>query len=166
MRVAELIMAVCLAIFSASIMWMSYNDLPIGWIKGSGPGGGAFPFWLGVGMLVCCGLIVLRWARRTSPPSQSTEPFMTPRAFKLFLTGAGSLTVMIGAIHFVGVYVAVPLFLIFYMRFLGRHKWLLTATVAIAVPIAAFFFFEVALKITLPKGYTEPAFYPLYDIFL
>jgi hypothetical protein len=30
----------------------------------------------------------------------------------------------------------------------------------------AFFFFEIALKKTLPKGFTEPLFYPLYDIFL
>lgn len=166
MRVAELVMAVCLAIFSVSVMWISYHDLPIGWIKGAGPGGGAFPFWLGAAMLICCAVIILRWVRRTSPPSQSTDPFMTPHALKLFLIGAGSLTAMIGAIHIVGVYVSVPLFLVFYMRILGRHKWPLTATVAVLVPVATFFFFEIALKITLPKGVTEPAFYPLYDLFL
>lgn len=165
MRVAELVMAVCLAIFSVYIMWMS-TDLPIGWIEGSGPGGGAFSFWLGAGMLACCAAIIIRWFRRTSAPSRSTEPFMTDHAFKLFLVGAGSLTVMIGAIHFVGVYVAVPLFLLFYMRFLGHHRWALTASVAIITPVVTFFFFEIALKITLPKGVTEPAFYPLYDIFL
>ena len=73
---------------------------------------------------------------------------------------------MIGSIHFVGVYVAIPLFLIFYMRILGHHKWPLTVGIALATPVAAFFFFEIALKITLPKGVTEPAFYPLYDLFL
>ncbi len=165
MRVAEFVMAICLAVFSVAIMWMS-TDLPIGWIKGSGPGGGAFPFWLSAGMLVCCAWIILRWYRRTSPPARSTEPFMTEHGFKLFLIGAGSLTVMIGAIHFVGVYVAVPLFLLFYMRVLGRHSWLLCAAVAIVTPVVIFFFFEIALTITLPKGVTEPAFYPLYDIFL
>jgi len=165
MRVAELVMAVCLAVFSIAIMWMS-TDLPIGWIKGSGPGGGAFPFWLGAGMLVCCGAIIFRWIRRTSPPARSTEPFMTDNAFKLFLVGAGSLTVMIGAIHFVGVYVSVPLFLLFYMRVLGRHRWFLSTMVAVITPVVIFFFFEIALTITLPKGVTEPAFYPLYDIFL
>jgi len=165
MRVAELVMAICLAIFSITIMWMS-TSLPIGWIKESGPGGGAFSFWLGAGMLVCCAAIIFRWFRRTSPPSRSTEPFMTAHAFKLFVVGAGSLTVMIAAIHFVGVYVSMPLFLLFYMRVLGQHRWLLSATVAIIAPIVTFFFFEIALTITLPKGFTEPAFYPLYDIFL
>ena len=165
MRVAELVMAVCLAVFSVSIMWMS-AELPIGWIKGSGPGGGAFPFWLGAGMLVCCAVIIFRWYRRTSPPAQSDAPFMTEHAFKLFLVGAGSLTVMIGAIHVVGVYVSVPLFLLFYMRVLGKHSWPVSTSVALVTPVAIFFFFEIALTITLPKGVTEPAFYPLYDIFL
>ena len=38
--------------------------------------------------------------------------------------------------------------------------------IAIATPVVTFFFFEVALTITLPKGYLEPLFYPLYDLFL
>ncbi len=106
-----------------------------------------------------------RWVRKTSPPSRSTEPFMTPQTLKLFLLVAGSLTVMIGLIHIIGVYGAVPLFLIFYIRFLGRHSWAITGSLAFSTPIAAFLFFEIALKKTLPKGFTEPLFYPLYDFF-
>ena len=49
---------------------------------------------------------------------------------------------------------------------LGGHSWSSTGTISIAAPIVTFFFFEIALNITLPKGYTEPLFYPLYDIFL
>ncbi|MFB3149427.1 MAG: tripartite tricarboxylate transporter TctB family protein, partial [Alphaproteobacteria bacterium] len=96
----------------------------------------------------------------------STEAYMTPRTLKWFLLVAGSLTVMIGLIHIIGVYGAVPLFLIFYIRFLGRHSWAVAGSLAVFTPIAAFFFFEIALKKTLPKGFTEPLFYPLYDIFL
>lgn len=165
MRLAELLMAVALAVFSVYLMWKS-AELPIGWIPGEGPGGGAFPFWLGAGMLVCCAIIIVRWARRASPPSRSTAPYMDRRAVKLFLLGAGALAVMIGSIHVVGVYVAIPLFLIYYMRFLGGHSWRLTGSLAAAMPVATFFFFEIALKITLPKGLTEPAFYPLYAIFI
>ena len=164
MRAAELIMAGVMAIFSLYLMWKS-AELPIGWIPGEGPGGGAFPFWLSVGMLVCSAWVIVRWIKRTSPPSRSTEPYMDKRAFKLFLIGAGSLAVMIGSIHIIGVYGAVPLFLIFYMRFLGRHRWVTTGTLAAATPVVLFLFFEIALRITLPKGLTEPLFYPLYDFF-
>ena len=114
MRRAELVMALVMAAFSIYIMWKS-TELPVGWIDGEGPGGGAFPFWLGAGMLVCCIWIVVRWARRVSPPSRSEDPYMDRRAAKLFAIGAGSLVVMIGLIHVVGVYVMVPLYLIFYI---------------------------------------------------
>ena len=146
-------------------MWKC-AELPVGWIPDEGPGGGAFPFWLAAGMLVCTIAIAVRWYRRTSPPSQSDEPFMDERAFKLFLFGAGSLTAMIGLIHVIGVYGSVPLFLLVYMRFMGRHRWLVAVPIAAVTPVVMFFFFEIALNITLPKGYTEPWFYPLYDIFM
>ncbi len=165
MRVAELVMACVMAVFSIYLMWKSM-ELPIGWLPGEGPGGGAFPFWLSAGMLACCLWMIFRWVVRASPPSRSTEPFMGPGAVKWFLLVAGSLTVMIGLIHVIGVYGAVPLYLVFYVRFLGRHSWTTTGALALATPVAAFFFFEIALRKTLPKGFTEPWFYPLYDIFL
>ena len=90
---------------------------------------------------------------------------MTRETFKWFLFVAGSLTAMIALIHVIGVYGAVPLFLIFYVRFLGRHSWATACALAVCTPVVAFFFFEIALKKTLPKGFTEPLFYPLYDIF-
>ena len=165
MRRAELVMAVAMAAFSLYLMWKS-AELPVGWISGEGPGGGAFPFWLSAGMLVCTLVIIGRWLWRTSPLSQSDEPYLDDRGLKLFLLGAGSLTVMIGLIHVIGIYGAVPLYLAFYMRVMGRHRWPTTAAIALVTPVIAFFFFEIALHITLPKGYTEPLFYPLYDIFL
>ena len=97
MRKAELVMALCLAAFSAYLMLKS-AELPIGWIPDEGPGGGAFPFWLAAGMFVCCMCVVFRWFRRTSPISQSTEPYMDKNTQRMFITIAGSLTVMIGAI--------------------------------------------------------------------
>ena len=165
MRRAELVMAIVLGVFSAYLMWKS-AELPIGWIPDEGPGGGAFPFWLAAGMLVCCIWTVVRWSRRTTAVSRSEAPYMDSSTVYLFAMVAGSITVMIGLIHVIGVYFAVPLFLMFYMRMLGNHNWVSTGSITVAAPIVTFFFFEIALRITLPKGYTERLFYPLYDIFL
>ena len=165
MRRAELIMAIVLGVFSAYLMWKS-AELPIGWIPDEGPGGGAFPFWLAAGMLVCCVWIAVRWFRRTTAVSRSEEPYMEPDVLRTFVLVAGSIGIMIGLIHVIGVYFAVPLFLLFYMRFLGGHGWLLTGALGLFLPVVTFFFFEIALRITLPKGLTEPAFYPLYEIFM
>jgi len=165
MRKAELVMAIVLAILSIYLMWKS-AELPIGWVHGSGPGGGAFPFWLSAGMLLCCVWIIVRWVRRTSPPSRSTEVYMDRAGLEGFLWVAGAITVMIGLIHIIGTYFSMALFLAFYLRVLGRHSWTMTLLVAILTPIATFFFFDIALRITLPKGYAEPLFYPLYHMFL
>ncbi|MFP6730288.1 MAG: tripartite tricarboxylate transporter TctB family protein [Alphaproteobacteria bacterium] len=165
MRRAELVMALAMAVLSLYLMWKS-AELPIGWIPNEGPGGGAFPFWLAAGMLICTVVIIVRWFRGRSPLSHSVRPFMDSHGFSLFIAGAGSLTVMVGLIHFIGVYGSVPLYLAFYMRFMGNHRWLTTGAIALATPVIAFFFFEITLNISLPKGYTEPLFYPLYDIFL
>jgi putative tricarboxylic transport membrane protein len=57
-------------------------------------------------------------------------------------------------------------FMIYYMKFLGRHSWVLTLIISTALPVICFFFFDIAMRIVLPKGYLEPLFIPLYDIFL
>lgn len=165
MRVAEYTTAGVLALFSLYLMWESAS-LPIGWEAEKGPGSGAFPFWLSLGMLICCVVIVVRTMRGATPESRSTEPFMDKVTFKIFATVTLSIGGMLGAIHVIGFYGAIPLFLIFYVRFVGRHSWPLTLALAITTPVVTFFFFEIGMKIFLPKGFTEPLFYPLYSIFL
>ncbi len=165
MRKAELVMAVVMAAFSVYLMWKS-AELPIGWIEDEGPGGGFWPFWLAAIMLACCLWTLVRWARRQTPPSRSDAPYMDSFAQRIVLLVAGSLAISIGLIHVVGVYFSIPLFLLFYLRFLGNHRWLPTIAISLATPVVTFFFFDVAMRIVLPKGYSEPLFYPLYDIFL
>ena len=49
-----------------------------------------------------------------------------------------------------------PLFLLFYVRFFGGHGWSLSALLASITLVDTFFFFEGLLRISLPKGATEP----------
>lgn len=163
MRQAEHIMALALMAFSLFLMWMSM-ELPIGWVPEKGPGGGAFPFWLSLGMLLSAGFIFLRARRGVTPQAQSTAPFMTKSTLHLILVSAGAIFAMLLGTHFVGAYVMIPLFLIFYMKYLGGHSWLVILPIAIASPVVLFFFFEAGMKIFLPKGVTEPWFYPLYSL--
>ncbi|GBE43894.1 MAG TPA: tripartite tricarboxylate transporter TctB family protein [Rhizobiales bacterium] len=168
MRKAELTMAIVMGIFSLYLMWKS-TELEIGWIQGEGPGGGAWPFWLATVMLISCIFIIVNWVRKASPPSRSAEVFMDRGTLIAVGLVAGSLIVTVALFYVIGVYGALPLFMIFYVRFLGRHTWPVTAAMATITPVATFFFFDIALKITLPKGLPiveETIFYPLYKIFL
>ena len=165
MRRAEIITAALMALFSIYLMVKS-AELPVGWIEDEGPGGGAFSFWLAAVMLLCCVFIAINWFRRKSPQSVSDEQYMDPAARKKFLLVGGGVTAMIALVHFVGMYGAILVFLIYYIRFLGRHTWPTTMMISISAPVVTFFFFDVAMRIVLPKGYLEPLFLPLYDIFL
>lgn len=176
MRRAEIVTAVILGILSAYLMWKS-GEAPawnpdiarfdnIGLIEGEGPGSGFWPFWLSAIMLGCCVWISINWFRKTSPASVSEEPFLDDYAKKMFLLVGGGLLGFLVMIHFAGFYGAIFLFLFYYLRFLGRHTLKLTMAVAVCIPVVSFFFFDIAMRIVLPKGYLEPLFIPLYDIFL
>ena len=163
-RTAELLMAITMGAFSIYLMYKS-AELPIGWIDGEGPGGGAWPFWLATMMLISCLGILFNWYRRHGPIANSEKAYIEPRVLMDIGAVALSLIVTVGLFSFIGIYGALPLFLIFYLRFLGKHSWSLTTPLAIGIPVLIFYFFEVTLKIILPKGITEPLFIPLYKIF-
>jgi hypothetical protein len=163
-RTAEMLMAVMMAIFSIYLMVKSY-ELPIGWIEGEGPGGGSWPFWLSAVMLISCLGILFNWFRKHGPIATSDKIYIEPHVLMDVVAVTSSLIVTVGLFSFIGIYGALPLFLIFYLRFLGKHSWKLTSTLAIGIPVIIFYFFEITLKIILPKGITEPLFIPLYKMF-
>jgi putative tricarboxylic transport membrane protein len=66
-RTAELLMAIALSLLSLAFMVKS-AELNIGWVPGRGPGAGAWPFWLSVGMLAASLATVFRWFRGVRSP--------------------------------------------------------------------------------------------------
>ena len=163
-RMAELCMAVTMTIFSVYLMYKS-AELPIGWIEGEGPGGGFWPFWLALVMLLSCGGILFNWVKRKTAVAASEETYIERGVMWDVGLVAGSLIITVALFHWIGVYGALPLFLLFYLKFMGRHGWPLSVGLAITIPIVTFLFFEIMLKITLPKGITEELFYPIYPLF-
>ncbi|MCR9255753.1 MAG: tripartite tricarboxylate transporter TctB family protein [Alphaproteobacteria bacterium] len=176
MRRAEIITAALLGLMSVYFMWKSgeppaWNpDAPrfqnIWIVLDEGPGSGFWPFWLSLVMLGCCVWIAVNWYRRQSPPSQSEEPFLDSFGIRQLLLVGGGLFGFLVLIHILGFYGAIFVFLLYYIRLLGRHSIKSTLAISSAVPVIGFFFFDVAMRIILPKGYLEPLFIPLYDIFL
>ncbi|ETX28821.1 tripartite tricarboxylate transporter TctB family protein [Roseivivax isoporae] len=165
MRKGELTTAGLLALFSLYLMWKSM-ELPVGYIRGEGPGGGAWPFWLSLIMLLSCGMIALNWWRGKSPASRSDEPLLDGYGWRtLFLVGGGIIG-FVALVNVVSMYGAVAVFLLYYLRFLGRHGWPLTLAISLLTPLGMFFFFEGAMQITMPQGmaFTAPVFDVLYEI--
>jgi putative tricarboxylic transport membrane protein len=165
MRIGEIVTASILALFSIYLMWKS-TELPVGYISGRGPGGGAWPFWLSGVMLVACVMVMVNWWRGTSPPSQSDEPMLDAYGWRMLALVGGGIVVFVALIEIISMYGAIAAFLLYYMRFLGRHGWALTLAIALLTPLGMFFFFEGAMRITMPTGlpFTDPVFDLLYDI--
>ena len=165
MRQGEISLVGLLALFSLYLMWKS-TELPIGYIRGQGPGGGFWPFWLALGMLLSCLASAWNWWRGLSPASRSDEPLMDAFGWRTLLYVGGSVVVFVALISIVSMYGAVAAFLFYYLRFLGRHSWFLTLTLSILLPIGLFFFFEAVMLISMPQGmsFTQPFFDLMYDI--
>lgn len=161
MLAADRIIAGALMALSLYFMWHA-TVLPIGWNgQTGGPGGGSFPFWLSAIMLLCSGLVLLK----TFAPGAKASFFFDTSMLRSVLAVIVALVVTIALIPIVGAYVALPVFLFWYLRIFGRHGWVLTLSLTILTPVFVFLFFEAVLKILLPKGITEPLFFPLYAIF-
>ena len=77
---------------------------------------------------------------------------------------AGAILFLLAATHWVGIYASLTVFLLFYVKFVGRHSWVTSIALTIGIPVFIFVLFEWALKIPLPKSITEPLFYPIYDL--
>jgi putative tricarboxylic transport membrane protein len=162
-RTAELLMAILLGLASIGLMVKS-AELNITWIPNRGPGAGAWPFWLSAGMLICCLATLYRWFRGITPESRNNNVFMTRETMRIVGVSAGAILFLLAATHFIGLYLSLVFFLLFYIRFVGRHSWVVTIALTIGVPVFIFCLFEWALKIPLPKAVTEPWFYPIYDL--
>ncbi len=166
MKRAEIAAAAVLALFSAYAAIKS-TELPIDWVRGRGPGGGMFPFYLSLIMLASCLVIIGRAAAGRIPEAWVGKAYFTRVEFKHAMLHAGSLVIALASIYVIGTYGAIVLLLVAHMRFLGRrrHGWGAVIALSVATPVAIFLFFEILMQQILPKGYTDPLFYPIFAFF-
>jgi len=148
-RTADIVCGAILAVVGLVVVIEGLR-LGIGWST-DGPEPGFFIFYLGVALLVSTGPIVLRATRRAS----ATGHFVTAPQLRSVATVFLPAVAMVVFTHFVGLYVSGAVYLASYMRLIGRHRWITTVLVAIAIPVAAFLVFEVWFLVPLPKGPLE-----------
>jgi putative tricarboxylic transport membrane protein len=125
-------------------------QLDIGWGM-NGPQGGFFPFWLAVGLALCCLAILVQALRDTSPTSH--QPLVRPGGWVPLLKVAVPATAMVALTEIIGLYLAAGLYIGIYMRWIGKHPWLLVVVVSIGVPLSSYLIFEKWLLIPMPKGW-------------
>lgn len=163
-RRAELVTAFVLILVSLTFMYKSTDGLAIGWVRGAGPGSGVWPFWLSTIMLLSCIATFVRAWRGRTPQSRSDDLFMDRITVQIVGITVLALFLLLLGTHYIGLYFSLFGFLFFYLKVLGRHSYATSIGLTIAIPVAVFLFFEYLLVIPLPKGISEPLFYPIYDL--
>ena len=148
MRVADVLTAVALILLGGVVIGDAAR-LGIGWGT-DGPKSGFFPFWLALILLVTCALILIQAVLRAS-----RTPFVRREQLSSVLKVLWPAAAAVVLMQFIGLYVASALYMAFYMRWVGRHAWLVVITIAVLVPIATFFVFETWFLVPMPKGPLE-----------
>jgi len=159
---AEITVAVILALSSLALMIKSMENR-ITWNAEENMGAGFLPFYLSLGMLICCVLVIINFFLKRTPQSKDESPFIDPEAFKFVSVTLISLIVLVFAIGYLGIYFSLIFFLAFYLRYFSEKGVLFITLFSLITPVLTFLFFEWLLKIPLPQGISEPLFYPVYE---
>jgi putative tricarboxylic transport membrane protein len=148
MRAADLTTAVVLFLLGGIVLADAIR-LGIGWGT-DGPKSGFFPFWLAVVMMTTCVAIAAQAAWR-----RADAPFVTREQLGPVLKVLWPATAMVVATEVVGLYVASALYIGFYMRWIGRHRWPTVLALALGIPLVTFLVFERWFLVPMPKGPLE-----------
>jgi putative tricarboxylic transport membrane protein len=135
--------------FLGGIVLFDAVRIGFGWGP-DGPRSGFFPFWLALIMVVVCVAIIAQAARRAENKSFVSREQLGP-VLKVLWPAVAAVAMM----HFVGLYVASALYMGFYMRWVGRHSWLMVVGIALLVSIGSFLVFEKWFLVPMPKGPLE-----------
>ncbi len=150
-HVVEAVVAVCILALGALVIYGS-RALGSGWTS-DGPGSGYFPFYIGV--LLCISATgVLYQALFT--PQKNTEAFVDKEQLKRVLSVFLPALVYVGAIQFLGLYVASAVYIALFMVVLGKFSPAKSVFAALAINVVFFLMFEVWFKVPLFKGSLNP----------
>ena len=149
MRTADIVCGVILAAVAVVVVFQGLG-LGIGWST-DGPQPGFFVFYLGVALLVSAVVIVTKAVRR----HKGGATFAGRDQVRSVATVLLPAVAMVVLTHVIGLYVSGALYLAAYMRWIGRHRWVTTVIIALAIPLTAFLIFEIWFLVPLPKGPLE-----------
>ncbi|MEO6030299.1 MAG: tripartite tricarboxylate transporter TctB family protein [Burkholderiaceae bacterium] len=142
------------AVFTLGIgaaMMFDSHRIGSGWDDGRLQSG-YFPFRLGV---IICIVSVAILARALLAARRESEPFVRWPQLRRVGAVLGAVLLYVGAIQFVGLYVATALLIAGFMRIASRYGWLAAAGVSIATTAVLFVLFEMVFLVPLPKGPLE-----------
>lgn len=149
MRTADIVCALIILGVGALVMYDSIR-LHIGWGM-EGPRAGFFPFLMSLGVIIGC-LIVVANAVQRKGVAKSVKPFIAPGGIKPVLRVVLPAALMVFLTQYIGLYVAAGLYMAFYMRLIGKHRWSTVLMISIVLPAGFYYVFDKLFLIPMPRG--------------
>ena len=152
MRKANLGVAIFLFLIGMIVM---YDAVRLGfrWQPGFGPGAGYLPFYLALGVLICTGIFIVKQILQLSKVGiVGDQRLIQEGGLKPILWVLLPSTAMVILIPILGLHFAAAIYLLFYMRVVGKIGWLECALVSILFPIGMYVVFDRLFLIPLPDG--------------
>jgi len=128
------------------------RKLGAGWTT-DGPGPGYFPFYIGL-ILAICGVGILYQSLLSR--SADDDTFVTREQLGRVASVMLPSVAYVGAVVFLGLYVASAIFIAVFMVWLGKYPPVRSAIVGIGVNALFFAMFEIWFKVPLYKGQLDP----------
>ena len=146
------------AIVAGLIIVMGIVVLQGSWSLGSkwtseGPGSGYFPFYIGV-LMCLSGAGAMYQALMAK--ERNREVFVDREQLTRVLQVLVPACIYVGAVQFLGLYVASALYIAGFMILLGKYSPLKSIVTALVVNVVFFLMFEVWFKVPLFKGSLDP----------
>src|SRR5512139_634348 len=117
----------------------------------SGPEAGFFPFYMGLGIIICTFFIVLRGIkilRKEGTGKSLIKKGGLTQILWVLVPAAG----MVLLSELIGLHLATVLYLAFYMGVVGKMNWGKVTLISILVPLVIYIVFDKVFLIPLPEG--------------
>ena len=114
------------------------------------PRAGFFPFYIGIFIVASSAINLWNGLRE-----DNDELFAEWGQLRQVMSVVIPTAIYVGAMPFTGLYLASIIFIGWFMRWLGKYRWVVVLAVAFGMPIATYFIFERWFLVPLPKGPVE-----------
>jgi putative tricarboxylic transport membrane protein len=148
-RTADIVCAVVILIIGVVVIADSIR-VGIGWGV-DGPAPGFFPCLMGAGVVIGCVIIIARAVQRKGT-AKSDKPFLERTAIAPVLLVVVPAAAMVLLTHFIGIYIAAAIYMIFSMRVIGKHGWPIVLALSVLIPVGFYYLFDKVFLIPMPRG--------------
>jgi len=137
------------------VLFLESIKLP--YMKGTNPSAGFLPIWISVSLILCSFYILVKRIKTIQKENKSgikeEENILDFKSTGKALIVALITVLVILSIPFIGMVLALFIYLVILLKFIGKNSWITTGKVSLLIPIVIYFIFHVWLSVPFTTGF-------------